>query len=88
MAIFRSFESPLVALLFAGRSSPTLYGRIERQERASLSCLSNVLINIVLELLLFFGKLISNICALCLLGLKLDDSGFELEDLVLYFTAL
>lgn len=63
-------------------------GRVELKSCRSLTSLSNILSNVVVELLLLFRKLVGNVLALGLLGLELDYGSLELEDLVLYLAAL
>jgi hypothetical protein len=61
---------------------------IKRQRRARLSGNSNVLCDVIVQLLLLRRQISSNVLSLCLLGLELDHCGFELEDLVLDLSGL
>jgi hypothetical protein len=61
---------------------------IKRQRRARLSGNSNVLRDVVVQLLLLRRQISSNVLSLRLLGLELNHCGFELEDLVLDLSGL
>jgi hypothetical protein len=62
--------------------------RIKRQGSASLARSSLIQGNVVVELLLLLGQLVRYVVALGLLGLELEDRGFEFEDLVLDLAVL